>query len=118
MSATWIISQLNNFIVGPAGPYEGESRVVFTVHWQCIDEQTVGEQTYYARAYSSQGLQPFDDSEAFTMWEDVTEAQALGWLHDKMGAEEVERIEASVEAQLEAQINPKTETGLPWAGGE
>lgn len=118
MAATWNISQMEDYLIGPEGPFEGETQVIFTLHWQCTDEQTVGGQTYHARVYSSQGLQPFDDSEPFVPWEDVTEAQALGWLHDKLGAEEVERIEASIDAQLEAKINPTTETGLPWATGE
>jgi hypothetical protein len=118
MAATWTVSQLDDYIVGPAGPYEGESRVVFTIHWQCTDQQTVDDETYYARIYSSQGLQPFTGGAAFTPWAEVTEAQALGWLHDKIGADEVSRIEAGVEAQLEAKINPTTETGLPWDTGE
>jgi hypothetical protein len=118
MSATWTVSQLDDYIVGPAGPYEGESRVVFTVHWQCTDQQTVDDVTYNARIYSSQSLEPFTGGAAFTPWADVTQEQAIGWLHDKIGADEVSRIEAGVEAQLAAKINPTTETGRPWATGE
>ena len=114
MAATWSISQMEDYIVGPEGPFEGESRVVFTVHWQCTDESTVDDKTYNARVYSSQGLQPFSDGEPFTEWVNVTEEQALGWPHDKMGAEEVTSVEASVEAQLAAKVNPTTESGMPW----
>jgi len=114
MAATWSVSQMEDFIVGPEGSvFEGESRVVFVVHWQCIDETTVDETTYSARVYGSQGLQPFTGSQ-FTPWADVTEAQALEWLHDKMGAAEVTRCESNVAAKLQSQINPTTETGIPW----
>ena len=117
MAATWNISQMEDYILGPAGPFENESRVIFTIHWQCTDEQTAAGKTYHARVYSSQGLQPFSD-ETFVPWAEVTETLALEWLHHKMGAEEVTRIEESVEAQLSAKINPTTETGLPWTEGE
>ena len=41
--ATWTISQMEDYVDGPeGGPHEGESRVVYTLHWQCTDEQTVG----------------------------------------------------------------------------
>lgn len=114
MAATWSISQMDDYIVGPAGPYDGESRVIFTVHWQCTDQQTVDDVTYYARIYSGQGLQPFTEGEPFTPWADVTQDQAMSWLHEKMGADEVIRVEAEVETQLYDKIHPTTETGLPW----
>ena len=109
MAATWSISQMEDYI-----EYDGHEQVVFILHWQCTDETTVGEETYHARVYSTQGLQPFAGLDPFTPWPEVTESQALGWLHDKMGAEEVTRIEAQVEAQLAATVNPTTESGVPW----
>lgn len=115
MAATWTVSQLDDYIVGPSGPYEGESRVIFLIHWQCTDQQTVDDETYHARIYSTQSLQPFEGAAPFTAWAEVTEAQALEWLHDKIGADEVSHIEAEVEAKLAAKINPTTEAGLPWA---
>ena len=51
MAATWSISQMDDYIVGPAGPYEGDSRVIFLIHWQCTDQQTVDEETYHARVH-------------------------------------------------------------------
>ena len=114
MAATWKISQMEDYVVGPDGPYVDESRVIFTLHWQCTDEQTVAGQTYHARVYSSASLMPFAEDVAFTPWEDVTEEQAIGWLHDKLGEEEVTRIEESVAAQIDAKMNPTTTVGLPW----
>ena len=117
--ATWKISQMEDYVDGPeGGPHEGESRVVYTLHWQCTDEQTVGagedEKTYHARVYSTVSLEPFDEGAVFTPWENVTEVQALEWLHDALGAEEVTRIEGDVAAQLEAKVNPTTSAGVPW----
>ena len=115
MAATWHISQMEDYNEGPAGPFEGESRVIFEIHWQCTDEEIAGGTTYHARVYSSHVLQPFSEGEPFVPWADVTEALAVAWLHDKMGAEEVQKVEDSVEAQLSLKITPITEIGLPWA---
>ena len=55
MAVAWNISRGDDFIVGPnsAGPFEGEDYVIFRVHWEVTDEQTEGEQTYYARENGS-----------------------------------------------------------------
>ena len=113
--ATWTISQMEDYVDGPeGGAHEGESRVVYTLHWQCTDELTVNEKTYRGRVYSTVSLEPFAEGATFTPWEDVTEAQALGWLSDALGAEEVTRVEESVAEQLEAKVNPTTLSGVPW----
>ena len=117
--ATRKISQMEDYVNGPeGGAHEGESRVVYTLHWQCTDDQTVGtgedEKTPHGRAYSSVSLEPFDEGATFTPWENVTEAQALGWLSDALGAEEVTRVEESVAEQLDKKANPTTSVGLPW----
>ena len=114
MAATWSISQMDDYIVGPAGPYEGDSRVIFLIHWQCTDQQTVDEETYHARVYSTQNLQPFTATAPFTPWADVTQEQALGWLHETMGSEAVLRVETAVETRLYDKMHPIIETGLPW----
>ena len=41
----------------------------------------------------------------------LTKAQVIEWVKDKLG-EEV--IEASLSAQIAAQKNPTTATGVPW----
>jgi hypothetical protein len=103
---TWSIVQCDDYLIGPAGPYEGDPRVIYTVHWQCVDGP--------ARIYSSESLEPFAGGE-FVPWDTVTEEMALEWLHGKMGAEEVARIEADVTATREHIENPTTGRGTPWA---
>ena len=103
---TWSIVQCDDYLIGPAGPYEGDPRVIYTVHWQCVDGP--------ARTYSSASLEPFAGGE-FVPWNTVTEEMTLGWLHGKMGAEEVARVEESVTAIREHIENPTTGRGTPWA---
>ena len=102
---TWSIVQCEDYLIGPTGPYEGDPRVIYTIHWQCVDD--------LARRYGSESLEPFGGGE-FVPWDTVTEEMALGWLHDKMGAEEVARIEANVTAEREHIENPTTGRGIPW----
>ena len=109
MAATWSISQMEDYV-----EHDGHDQVIFILHWQCTDQTTVGEDTYNARVYRTQGLQPFGALDPFTPWSEVTESQALDWLYDKMGAEAVSKVEAAVEAQLSGQVTPTTESGVPW----
>ena len=102
---TWSIRQCDDYLIGPAGPYEGDPRVIFTVHWQCTDGP--------GRTYSSATLEPFAGGE-FVPWDTVTEEMVVGWLHDKMGAEEVARIDADVTAKREHIETPTTGRGTPW----
>jgi hypothetical protein len=46
-----------------------------------------------------------------TPYASLTKAQVIEWVKDKLG-EEV--IEASLAAQIAAQKNPTTATGMPW----
>ena len=78
---------------------------------QCIDEDASGNQ---ARVYGSVGI-PTDDLSNFTPYADITEAQALQWTKDALGAEEVASTEATVAAQLQAIENPTDGSGTPWA---
>jgi hypothetical protein len=103
---TWSIVQCEDYLIGPAGPYEGDPRVIYTIHWQCVNGP--------ARIYSSATLEPFAGGE-FVPYETVTEEMVLGWLHDKMGAEEVAEIEANVTDTREHIENPTTGRGMPWA---
>ena len=102
---TWSIVQCDDYLIGPAGPYEGDPQVIFTLHWQCTDGP--------ARAYGSVSLEPFSGGE-FVPWAMVTEEMALGWLYEKMGEDEVARIDADVTAEREHIEHPTTGSGTPW----
>ena len=106
MAITWSIVQLDYAV-----SLDGESDVVNNSHWQCIDEDASGNQ---ARVYGSVGI-PTNDLSDFTPYADITEAQALQWTKDALGAEEVASTEATVAAQLQAIENPTEGSGTPWA---
>lgn len=50
----------------------------------------------------------------FVPFESLTEATVLDWLMDQIGPERVEQIDADLDAQLDAALNPVQAPGLPW----
>jgi len=99
---SWIIERL---LVKPT---EGsETNVVITADWRCNGTQD----QYSGTCYGSCSFQP--PSGEFTAYEDLTEAQVLGWCYSN-GVDQA-AIEANVTQQIENQINPPVVTlPLPW----
>jgi len=106
MAITWSIVQLDYAL-----SEDGYTDVVNNSHWQCIDEDDAGNQ---ARVYGTVAI-PTDDLSNFTPYADITEAEAVQWTKDALGAEEVASIEANVAAQLQLIENPTEGSGTPWS---
>jgi len=99
---SWIIERL---LVKPT---EGSlTDVVITADWRCNGTQD----QYSGTCYGSCSFQP--PSGSFTPYEDLTEAQVLGWCYAN-GVDQA-AIEANVTLQIENQINPPViAPPLPW----
>ena len=55
------------------------------------------------------------DASNFTPYADITQAQAIQWTQDALGAERVTNMEAEVQAQIDAQKIPTPQPApLPW----
>ena len=78
--------------------------IVTTVHWTASKQD--GEFT--ASSYGSVGVEVGDTVIPFAS---LTEETVKTWLADKL---DLEAMETSLDAQIEAQNNPVTATGLPW----
>lgn len=103
---TWGVVQLDCY---PEA--DGETDVVFTVHWTL--NGTDG--TYNGSVYGSVGV-TLDSGSAFTPYADLTEAQVIGWVQAALGEEQVAAYEANVAQQIADQIDPPVVTPpLPWA---
>jgi hypothetical protein len=90
---------------------DGETDVVFTVHWTL--NGTDG--TYAGSVYGSVGVS-LDEGSAFTPYADLTEAQVVGWVQDALGEEQVASYEANVAQQIADQQDPPVVTPpLPWS---
>ncbi len=105
MNYTWIISQLECY-----PQHEGHTEVVFTVHWR---RQATGG-THTSDIYGSQSVTLEPDA-PFTPYADLTEAQVIGWLEAAFGEEQLASQVASLDKQIEDQINPPVlRPPLPW----
>jgi hypothetical protein len=102
MNIYWIIERL---LVKPT---EGSlTDVVITADWRC--NGTDG--TYSGTCYGSASFAP--PSENFTPYDQLTEAQVLGWCFSN-GVDKTS-IEANVTQQINDQINPPViAPPLPW----
>ena len=94
MTTVWTVSQLDR---------NTADGFVTTAHWRCT--ATDGE--YSASVYASCGF----DGELSVAYDSLTEEAVLAWVWEKV---DKEATEAAVLAQIEAQKNPVTETGVPW----
>lgn len=88
---------------------DGHTNVVTTVHWRCYKTDDNGNT---GSAYSTVALGP--PGTPFVEWDDITETMAVDWAKAAMGAEEVAAVEAGIDAQIEALVNPTTGEGVPW----
>lgn len=93
-------------------PVEGDlQNVVVTAHWRCNGELADGDATFTASVYGSCGFG--EPGVPFTEYENLTLEQVLGWV---WGVVDKDVTEASVQASLDAQVNPPVvRPPLPWA---
>jgi hypothetical protein len=103
---TWNVVQMDCY-----PEFDGETDVVFTVHWTLSGE----EAGFSGSVYGSVGV-TIDEGATFTPYEDLTLAQVVGWVQDALGEEQVTAYEANVAQQINDQIVPPVVTPpLPWS---
>ncbi len=98
----WTIAQLERTL--PDG-------LVMTAHWRVSGAQGGAHGTVYG-AISFEAKDPADPT--FIPYQQITEQTAIDWVKGAMGAEQVAAHEANVQAQIDAQLNPKSAVGVPW----
>lgn len=98
MTTTWTISQLERTL--PEGG-------VVTAHWRV----TAVDGEFSASAYGTVGFTPDPTAPGFVPYENLTEADVLAWVWRSV---DKDAAEASLAAQIDAQKNPTTASGLPW----
>lgn len=101
-TTTWSIAQLERHTA---------DGIVMTVHYT-VD---ANDGTYSANAYGSIGLEQPDPDEIIP-YASLTPEIVIGWVKERLGGDdEVEEIEAALQAQLDEKHAPSKATGLPWA---
>ncbi len=107
ITMTWDVTAMNCY---PQA--DGETDVVFTVHWTCAGQQVSGGNTYTGSVYSTCAV-PAPTGGAFTPYNQLTEHQVLGWIWAN-GVDQA-ATEAAVQQQIENLQNPPViSPPLPW----
>ena len=102
---TWVISTLERDLIGDlAGG-------VVVAHWRVTAEQVDGDNTYNASSYGTVGFTPDPTSSDYIAYDDLTEADVIGWVQADV---DKDAVEASLQANIDGQITPATATGVPW----
>ena len=96
MTTTWNISQLDR---------QTSDGFVTTAHWQA----TAVDGDYSASTYATCS---WSDGTPTVAYADLTQEQVLGWIW--ANGVDKDATEAALAAQIEAQKNPVTATGVPW----
>ena len=104
--ATWDIANMERHLPDGSTPPSGE---VYTIHWTVSLE----EQGESVGAYGSIGLGGAEAS-SYTPFDEITKDQAIGWVKQTLGDEQVASIEAALEAQIQQKLNPTSAAGVPW----
>jgi hypothetical protein len=100
---TWNVSAIDCY---PQA--DGETNVVFNVHWTLVGTQDA----YNGSVYSTCGVPA--PTGAFTPYADLTQDQVLSWIW--ANGVDKDSAEAAVQAQIDAQITPTVvQPALPWA---
>ena len=102
MAVTWTISTLER---------NTSDDGVVVAHWQANDSEVVGDITHSGGSYGTCGFTPDSSSEGYTLYADITEAQAIGWVQADVDAD---AIEASIASQIAESKAPAVATGVPW----
>jgi hypothetical protein len=79
--------------------------------------ETIGVDGEYSASVPNVIQFSTEDVTVFIPYEDLTEEMVIDWIKESLGEEGVLLIEASIQAQIEAQKNPPVtpqETPLPW----
>ena len=101
MNYTW-----NNKTVDTYPTLEGNTDVIFNVHWRLTGQDEDGN---VGSSYGTQSLETSDLSN-FTAFADITEEDINGWVETALGEEKVTGLKASIDAQIAEQINPTVVT--------
>lgn len=80
---------------------------ITVAHWRV----SAADGDFTASAYGTCGFTPDATAPDFKPYDQITEAEVLGWV---WGSVDKDAAEASLATQIEAQKNPVTAAGTPW----
>jgi hypothetical protein len=98
-TTTWTIAQLER---------NTSDGGVTVVHWRV----SAVDGDYTASSYGTVGCSPDPEAADWIAFDALTEADVLAWVWASV---DKDTTEASLAARIEADKNPTSSTGMPWA---
>lgn len=114
LTYTWAITGLKK----QDDPSAELNDIIVQTYWTCTGTDADGNSGTF------HGATPFEpdlvDPDNFTTYENLTEAQVLGWIQDLVINDQTykEHIDERIQEQIDAIVRPTTEVdadALPWA---
>ena len=102
---SWVISSLQAY-----PQHEGKENVVFMVNWR--REATDGQ-----HEVNIPGIQAitFNPNDTFIPYAELKKSDVEGWMEEAIGANKIAEIDAELDKNLDAIINPPViNPALPW----
>lgn len=83
---------------------------VIIADWTC----TASQDNLSSYVYGQQAF-PYDPAQpGFIPYDQLTEADVIGWVQTAMGPEQVAGYEANAQGALDKLLHPTTASGTPW----
>jgi hypothetical protein len=91
---------------------EGETNVVYNVHWIVtgVSDQLDAQGNPYSATNIGTQVVPLDPETPFIPFDELTNEVVVGWTKDAMGEEQVQGIEDSIASQIAELENPTSIT--------
>jgi len=91
---------------------EGETNVVYNVHWIVtgISDELDSNLNHYSATNIGTQVVPLAPETPFIPFEDLTNEIVVGWTKDAMGADQVQAIESNIASQIAELENPSSVT--------
>lgn len=114
LTYTWAIKKLKK----QDDPSSELNDIIVQTYWECTGTDELGNSGVFA------GATPFEpdqvDPNNFTAYENLTEAQVLGWIQDQINDNPTYKnhIDEQIQKQIDAILKPVIEVdndGMPWA---
>ena len=86
--------------------------VVYNIHWRytCTSDKVDAESNPYTATIIGTQVISTDDITDFIPFADLTNAKVTEWCESAIGAEKVDEMKSSLDAQIEEKINPTSVT--------
>tara|TARA_R110001592_G_scaffold201258_1_gene450328 strand:- start:6 stop:317 length:312 start_codon:yes stop_codon:yes gene_type:complete len=103
MAITWKISSMDRDLTQGSN-----ENIITTIHWTASDADADGN---IGSSYGSVGVTLVGTPKAY---KDITEADAIGWCKNALGADAVKNIEDNIASQIALMKTPTIASGVSW----